>query len=83
MEISIIIEIYDRNNTTQIEDTLYLVLQTIPSENTEKFETKYPQMTTTVKNGHGNPKLKFSAANKPCHTHLTSLVLSRMASGVA
>ena len=40
MEISIIIEIYDRNNTTQIEDTLYLVLQTIPSENTEKFENK-------------------------------------------
>ena len=29
MEISIIIEIYDRNNTTQIEDTLYLVLQTL------------------------------------------------------
>ena len=46
MEISIIIEIYDRNNTTQIEDTLYLVLQTIPSENTEKFENKAVDSTS-------------------------------------
>ena len=64
MEISIIIEIYDRNNTTQIEDTLYLVLQTIPSENTEKFENKAVVLANSINGWDDWMKLlKFAILN--------------------
>ena len=44
---------------------------------------KVPSNDTKCQKMFKLPKTEASAANKPCHTHLTSLVLSRMASGVA